>query len=342
MSDRSSNLDMPFILPSQAQKHVTHNAALQVLDVVTQLVVADSLTVPPASPADGAVFAVLASATESFAGRSGRLAVYQDEGWSFLTPRAGWRAWFLTERRLKVYTGATWEDAETLGAAPMLGIHTTADSTNRLAVAAAASLFSHDGQGHQMKINKAGPADTASLLFQSGWSGRAEMGLSGNDGFSLKVSADGANWVTALQSDGAGHVRMPARPLVRASLGTGVKAIADGARTGFAAPALNQGGFTLGTPLPANGAPLVVPATGIYLLALSVDAAPSSSFSVSVEANATKTLATYRNTSPPAQVDGSALGLAALSAGDELTLHHGGNASVDFSIDRTDLIVIML
>ena len=34
MTDTSSNLKLPFILPSQAQKHVTHNEALQILDAL--------------------------------------------------------------------------------------------------------------------------------------------------------------------------------------------------------------------------------------------------------------------------------------------------------------------
>jgi hypothetical protein len=47
--DRSPNLDMPFILPSQAQKHVTHNEALWSLDALIQLAVLDhDLTAPPA------------------------------------------------------------------------------------------------------------------------------------------------------------------------------------------------------------------------------------------------------------------------------------------------------
>ena len=53
MADISSSLSMPFIQPSQAQKHVTHNEALRILDVVTQLgVAADDQTVPPTSPSD--------------------------------------------------------------------------------------------------------------------------------------------------------------------------------------------------------------------------------------------------------------------------------------------------
>jgi hypothetical protein len=85
----------------------------------------------------------------------------------------------------------------------MLGINATADGTNRLAVGADATLLSHDGAGHQVKINKALAADTASMLFQTGWSGRAEMGTAGDDDFAIKVSADGSSWTTALAFDAA-------------------------------------------------------------------------------------------------------------------------------------------
>ena len=35
MTDISNSLSLPYILPNQAQKHVTHNEALRILDVVT-------------------------------------------------------------------------------------------------------------------------------------------------------------------------------------------------------------------------------------------------------------------------------------------------------------------
>ncbi|WP_342585903.1 hypothetical protein [Loktanella sp. S4079] len=84
---------------------------------------------------------------------------------------------------------------------PMVGVNATADVTNRLSVASDATLLNNVGAGHQLKINKAAVTDTASLLYQSGWSGRAEMGLSGDDNFSIKVSADGATWDSAIAID---------------------------------------------------------------------------------------------------------------------------------------------
>ena len=72
MSDNSPNLALPYIQPSQAQKHVTHNEALRVLDVVTQLSVVDALgDTPPASPVDGVRYIVPVGGTSDWAGQDG-------------------------------------------------------------------------------------------------------------------------------------------------------------------------------------------------------------------------------------------------------------------------------
>lgn len=84
-----------------------------------------------------------------------------------------------------------------------------------------------------MTINKAAKADTATLLFQSGWSGRAEMGLAGHDGFSIKTSVDGTSWHTALLCSGDGRVSMPNRPLAVAGLPSGTTKPANGSAAGF-------------------------------------------------------------------------------------------------------------
>ena len=89
----------------------------------------------------------------------------------------------------------------------------TADVTTRFVVQAPASLFNHDGAGHQLKLNKAAAGETASLLFQDGYSGRAEIGLAGDDDLHCKVSADGSAWAEALTVErSTGEVSLPATP----------------------------------------------------------------------------------------------------------------------------------
>lgn len=56
MSDTTARLALPIMLPAQAQKHVTHNEALEKLDLVAQLTLEafDALT-PPTNPLDGQI-----------------------------------------------------------------------------------------------------------------------------------------------------------------------------------------------------------------------------------------------------------------------------------------------
>lgn len=99
---------------------------------------------------------------------------------------------------------------------PMLGINTDADETRRLSVASESTLLDHAGGDHCVTINKAAETHTASVIFQDGYSGRAEIGLNGSDALSLKVSADGSTWQEAVAVDPAtGHVGIGAAPTDR-------------------------------------------------------------------------------------------------------------------------------
>ncbi|QAX32111.1 DUF2793 domain-containing protein [Leisingera sp. NJS204] len=200
MTQTSPILALPYLMPAQAQKHVTHNEALQMLDALVQLRVEGfDAAAPPAGPAVGETHALAAAPTGAWAGHGAEIAVWQGEGWLFLAPSPGWRAWSLADAELRVWDGSSWilppAETQNLG---RLGVGTAADAANPLSVAGPATLLTHGGAGHQLKVNKAAAADTAALLFQSNWSGRAEMGLAGSDDFSIKISADGSAWGTAL------------------------------------------------------------------------------------------------------------------------------------------------
>lgn len=105
------------------------------------------------------------------------------------------------EGALLVFNGLQWQSL--FNPQPVAGINTTADNYNRLAVASDAVLFTHNGAGHQLKVNKNLSTNTASLLFQSNWTGYAEMGLAGENNFSIKVADDVGSWREALRVDRA-------------------------------------------------------------------------------------------------------------------------------------------
>ncbi len=212
MPDETTILSLPLILPAQAQKHVTHNEALVKLDLMVQLAVINrNLTTPPALPTIGDRHIVAVGATGPWVGQSGRIALFTEAGWQFTQPLAGWQSYVMAESQMAFFNGLTWialsDGPFTVG---RLGVSATPDATNRLAVSAPATLLNHAGSGHQLKLNKAALGDTASLLFQTSFGGRAEMGTAGSDDFSVKVSADGSVWSVALVSDAAsGEVTLP-------------------------------------------------------------------------------------------------------------------------------------
>ena len=233
--DATPNLTLPYIMAAQSQKHVTHNEAIRALDAILQLAVLDrDLTVPPSSPANGARYIVGGSPTGAWSGHAGSIAAYQDGAWMFYAPVEGWIAWIGDEDAAVVWDGAAWSALTTgggggggSGSYTTLGINATADTTNRLSLAADATLLNHDGDGHQLKINKASAADTASLLYQDAFSGRAELGLAGDDDFHFKVSPDGATWKEAILIDrSSGSVSFP-----HTSLGGGARVVLTANRT---------------------------------------------------------------------------------------------------------------
>lgn len=198
--DHTARLDLPFIMAGQALKHITHNDALEKLDALVQPIVQSRLlTTPPTTPLPGEAWIVPSSATGAWAGHGDEIAAFQSGAWRFYDPAEGWQVFDRHADALLIYSGSVWVPVAALGSGlPQLGINTSADGTNRLAVSAAATLLTHAGNGHQLKLNKAAAAETASLLFQSNWSGRAEMGLMGDDAWRIKVSATGASWVDAI------------------------------------------------------------------------------------------------------------------------------------------------
>ncbi|MEX1180677.1 MAG: DUF2793 domain-containing protein, partial [Cucumibacter sp.] len=208
--DQSARIGLPFIQPEQALKHITHNEALLRLDALVQLAVKDrDLTAPPGSPAEGDCYIVGAGATGAWSGEDGAIAAYQASGWNFFPPNEGWLAWVEDEDSLVGWDGAGWIAASggSVNPAALVGVNATADTTNRLSVRSNAILFDaidavESGDGDvRVKVNKETAGDTASYLFQTGFSGRAEVGLTGDDDFHFKVSPDGAAWLDGIVID---------------------------------------------------------------------------------------------------------------------------------------------
>ena len=229
MSDTPA-LGLPLLRAEQAQKHVTHNEALRRLDAVVQLAVLDrDLALAPAAPAAGGRYLVAPGATGVWAGKDRQIAVWQDGAWEFLQPGEGWICWVGDEDIGLVFDGAAWVpfaggSGSELQNLALLGLGTAADATNPFSAKLNKALWTAKSVGEggdgdlRYTLNKESPADVLSLLLQSGFSGRAEIGLVGNDNLTFKVSADGVSWTDAVVF----------RPGLATQLNANVEVLVDG------------------------------------------------------------------------------------------------------------------
>jgi len=189
MSDATTHLLLPYILAAQAQKHVSHNEALRILDGLVQLSVLDrDLTAPPVSPADGDQYIVGSGATGDWAGWDLNVALLTDGAWLRLPPRTGWRLWVLAEEVMLVRLSAGWI---TLDAAMGLLVRGTSTdlaegalgSTTRAAVIEA-SVAGLSGSGVTTGLTI--PAGALVI----GVSARVTTAITGATGFALGTAAE--------------------------------------------------------------------------------------------------------------------------------------------------------
>lgn len=105
----TANLGLPLLQAAQAQKHVTVNEALVLLDGVSQLVLSSvDTTLPPVLANDGDCYGVPVGAVNEWAGRGGEVAVRTNGGWVFVMPQRGWRAQVADKETVAIFDGALW------------------------------------------------------------------------------------------------------------------------------------------------------------------------------------------------------------------------------------------
>ncbi|WP_339745377.1 DUF2793 domain-containing protein [uncultured Maricaulis sp.] len=111
MPETTPNLDLPLVMPAQAQKHVTVNESLLRLDALVQAQAQSrTLAAQPGDPEDGQGWLIpdAASGDDWAAMAVGSLAIYRDGFWSEMAPKPGWRVHVLDEARDVVFDGSNW------------------------------------------------------------------------------------------------------------------------------------------------------------------------------------------------------------------------------------------
>ena len=148
MSDDTIRLKMPLLAAGQAQKEITHNEALTVLDLAVHAAVSGvGVTTPPATPALGAAWIVGDVPTGAWAGQALALAGWTAGGWRFVAPTEGMTVWHLADRRTLRHVAGAWVGGVGVPAAaipePLGG--SVIDAETRSAVAAILRMLRQHG-----------------------------------------------------------------------------------------------------------------------------------------------------------------------------------------------------
>ena len=228
MPEISSILQLPIIVPSQAQKHVTHNDALQILDALVQLTaISFSKSAPPSGVQEAAIYIIVEAATGVWAGHDYDIAIYRSHTWHFYTPRAGWCAYIPTENMQIVYTGKNWTGAgpTILQNLTLLGVNAEATAAVPLQVRAnmalwSAKLKSDDGTGNMVHVlEREGATSDLGSLFKTDGICTALLGQFGSDCFRVSVSLDGKAFLDDLSvNTSTGIVDFAALPRFKSTI----------------------------------------------------------------------------------------------------------------------------
>lgn len=122
MTDTTARLAFPMLAVGQAQKEMTHNEALALLDLlVSPTVVAAGTNVPPLTPITGECWIVGPAPTAAWTGRAQMLAGWTDGGWRFAPPTEGMTIWTGGTAGFVRYVGGEWRAGELTGMSLALG-----------------------------------------------------------------------------------------------------------------------------------------------------------------------------------------------------------------------------
>jgi len=110
--DQTDRLALPLLHAGQAQKEITHNEALTLIDALAQAAAESAdLSTPPTSPAPGQCWIVAAPGGGAWAGHIDMLACWTAAGWRFVSPVAGMRVWVADRGHAVTHDGTAWLDA---------------------------------------------------------------------------------------------------------------------------------------------------------------------------------------------------------------------------------------
>jgi hypothetical protein len=109
MTEFTSRYALPMLASGQAQKEITHNEALLLIDALAHPALESrGLAVPPSAPLPGQIWLVGTAAAGDWSGKAGQLALYTSGGWRFILPKSGMMLWSKVDAVFIHFTGIAW------------------------------------------------------------------------------------------------------------------------------------------------------------------------------------------------------------------------------------------
>ena len=105
----TDRLKLPLLATAQAQKEMTHNEALTLLDAAVQAtVIGVAPAAIPTMPVPGQCWIVGVNAAGGWAGHDGALATWTEGGWRFVAPFEGMAVWSLADNTVARRLASLW------------------------------------------------------------------------------------------------------------------------------------------------------------------------------------------------------------------------------------------
>jgi hypothetical protein len=131
---------LPLLAVSQAQKEITHNEALVMIDALLQMAVEAAMSAAP-TVADndiGKSWVITGVPTGVWANKAGQIACWIGGSWRFVIPHEGMGVWNKSTRRYSLYISGQWTTAPSI---PNPAGGTAVDSEARAALMAILQYF---------------------------------------------------------------------------------------------------------------------------------------------------------------------------------------------------------
>ncbi len=204
--EKTKNLGLPLLIPNQAQKEITHNEALIILDnLIQNTVITKNLNIPPQEPKTNDLYIVGENASDVWLNKDFQLAFY-DNGWRFIEPKEGITFWVKDEDCQYTYDGENWIITDEISNKKINLIELNDVKVNNIKNGEflrfngnkfinTKSLDNVENLSTNiLNINKSEETATASCILQDNSINKIEFGLIQSDNFTLKVSNNGENW----------------------------------------------------------------------------------------------------------------------------------------------------